>query len=510
MKKRLISLLTAGLLAFSALAGCGGGDGKDSGSGAGSTQAGAESGGIDTSETYEATMVMIGSPQGDQDAVLAAINEILLRDINTKLNIVMLSVGDFSTQLPLMLQGGDKVDIVPVLSSFAGSFISNRLVIDLSDYVEQYGTNMKKVFSEIDSDLLYTGCVNDFMYGIPVYNAGATVSTICLRKDWLEEAGFTREDIESVEDLEPIYEKVQSQHPEAVMLWLNKGYADSRLETADPLTDYNGVLLNGGEKPEVVNYFASEEYKNLVTRHYRWAQKGWISKDASTTTDQPASAVQAGRAFSFYTPGGPDAELGNSVSAGTEMICVPVTEEMVTTTGYCWNSWGIAGSSSNPERAFLLLDYLYNSPKVSDLISYGIADVHYVVGDDGLYDYPEGVDASNAAYSLVSMRWQLPNMYAGGYWAGDDPELLPKKIEIMNGAKKSCALGFAYDSSALSMEIAAITNVRSQYVDALNTGALNPDEELPKFLEELDNAGINTVIEEKQKQLDAWLAAREG
>ena len=127
MKKRLISLLTAGLLAFSARAGCGGGEGKDSGSGAGGTQAGAESGGIDTSETYEATMVMIGSPQGDQDAVLAAINEILLRDINTKLNIVMLSVGDFSTQLPLMLQGGDKVDIVPVISGFAGSFISNKI-----------------------------------------------------------------------------------------------------------------------------------------------------------------------------------------------------------------------------------------------------------------------------------------------------------------------------------------------------------------------------------------------
>ncbi len=226
MKKRFVSLLTAGLLAFSALAGCGGGEGKDSGSGAGAggTQVGTESGGIDTSETYEATMVMIGSPQGDQEAVLDAINEILLRDINTRLNIVMLSVGDFSTQLPLMLQGGDKVDIVPVISGFAGSFISNKLVIDLSDYVEQYGTNMKKVFSEIDSNLLYTGCVNDFMYGIPVYNAGATGSTICLRKDWLEEAGFTREDIKTVEDLEPIYEKVQSQHPEAVMLWLNKGY----------------------------------------------------------------------------------------------------------------------------------------------------------------------------------------------------------------------------------------------------------------------------------------------
>lgn len=44
----------------------------------------------------------------------------LLRDINTKRDIVMLSMGDFTTQLLLMLQGGDKVDLVSVINSFAG------------------------------------------------------------------------------------------------------------------------------------------------------------------------------------------------------------------------------------------------------------------------------------------------------------------------------------------------------------------------------------------------------
>ena len=39
------------------------------------------------------------------------------------------------------------------------------------------------------------------------------------------------------------------------------------------------------------------------------------------------------------------------------------------------------------------------------------------------------------------------------------------------------------------------------------TGAINPDTELPKFLEELEYAGIDQVIEEKQKQLDVWLTS---
>lgn len=515
MRKRLLSWMLAGMLAVTMLAGCGNGakespaaetEGAQSADGA-AVPAVSQVNGMDTKETYEATMVLIGNQQADQELVMEKVNEILKRDINTKLNIVMLSMGDFTTQLPLMLQGGDKVDLVPVINSFAGTFISNKMILDLSEYVEKYGVNMKNAFSSMGEELLYTGSINDYMFGIPVIHGSSGVSTVCMRADWLEEAGFTKEDIKGIDDMEKVYEKVQENHPEAVMMWINKGYpADSRYETADSLADFNGVLVNYGEKPEVVNYFASEDYKELVTRHYNWAQKGYISKDAATTTDQPSTAVQAGRAFSFYTPGGADAEASNSSSCGTKMLCVPVTKGQLTTTGYCWNSWGIAQSSKNPERAFLLLDYLYNSKEVTDLLNYGIRDVHYVEGEDGLYHFPEGVDSTTSTY-FFNQSWELPNPFVGGIWEGNDPDLWEKQIEQTKSAQQSCALGFTYDSTALSTEIAALSNVKSQYVDALNAGAVNP-EELVEFLEALDKAGMQEVMAEKQAQLDAWIAAK--
>ncbi len=515
MKKRIVSVLLTVALTVSMLAGCGSSKDQaekaDQATGTESADAGTtgtQVNGIDISEPYDATMVLIGNQQADQDMVLEKVNEILERDINTKLNIVMLSMGDFATQLPLMLQGGDKVDLIPVINSMASAFINNKMIVDLSDYVEQYGVNMKAAYEGMGEDLLYTGCVNDFMFGIPVVHESSGLSTICMRADWLEEAGFTRDDITSIDDMDQVYEKVQEKHPEAVMMWMTKGTsADAKNEVCDPLTDYNGVLLNYGEKPEVVNWFASDDYKTIVERHYKWAQKGWISKDAATTTDPASTAVQAGRAFSFYTPGGLDAEASNSASCGTEMICVPITEGQLTTTGYCWNSWGIAQASENPERAFLLLDYLYNSKEVTDLINFGIEGTHYVVGDDGLYHLPEGVDVSTATY-YFNQGWELPNQFAGGVWEGNDPDIWEKQTEAMKSVPKSCALGFAYDSSALSTEIAAISNVRSQYLDALNTGAADPETELPKFLEELDNAGMQTVIDAKQEQLDAWMSAK--
>lgn len=46
----------------------------------------------------------------------------------------------------------------------------------------------------------------------------------------------------------------------------------------------------------------------------------------------------------------------------------------------------------------------------------------------------------------------------------------------------------------------------NQYLPGLSCGSLNPDTEMDAFLEALDDAGMQTVIEEKQKQLDAWKA----
>lgn len=50
----------------------------------------------------------------------------------------------------------------------------------------------------------------------------------------------------------------------------------------------------------------------------------------------------------------------------------------------------------------------------------------------------------------------------------------------------------------------------AQYSGIIAAGAQDPAEVLPKFLENLNAAGIDKVIAEKQSQLDAWLAEQAG
>ena len=45
--------------------------------------------------------------------------------------------------------------------------------------------------------------------------------------------------------------------------------------------------------------------------------------------------------------------------------------------------------------------------------------------------------------------------------------------------------------------------------NVIDFGTIDPAKKLPEFIEKLKAAGIEKVIAEKQKQLDAWAAAKQ-
>ena len=67
-------------------------------------------------------------------------------------------------------------------------------------------------------------------------------------------------------------------------------------------------------------------------------------------------------------------------------------------------------------------------------------------------------------------------------------------------------MGFTFDPANVTDEITACTNVVSQYYNTIVLGLEDTETLLAQFREELHNAGIDTIIAEKQAQLDAWAA----
>ena len=142
MKKKWIAGLLAAVMTMS-LAACGGsGSSSEDSSSKGETEKG------DAEEPYTVTMVLNGTQQPDEERIEAKVNEILEKELNARLDLVVLPWASASQQLQLMLAGDEKIDIFYTNATNAVQYMHSGQVMDMSELISQYGTNMKDIFGE--------------------------------------------------------------------------------------------------------------------------------------------------------------------------------------------------------------------------------------------------------------------------------------------------------------------------------------------------------------------------
>ena len=77
--------------------------------------------------------------------------------------------------------------------------------------------------------------------------------------------------------------------------------------------------------------------------------------------------------------------------------------------------------------------------------------------------------------------------------------------EFYASGKAVPVLGFIFNNEPVANEMAALANVAAQYALALDCGAVDPETELPAFLEALNGAGMDAYLTEANAQLSAFL-----
>ena len=123
MKRKLFALLLAAAMSLTLLAGCS--DTASSGSIA-PAASGAGSGAAAQEEPYTVTMMFIGNTQDDEEKVEAAINELTMRDLNMKLDILVVPWANVNEQQKLMLSGGEKLDLMIGTAVQVSNFVSTQ------------------------------------------------------------------------------------------------------------------------------------------------------------------------------------------------------------------------------------------------------------------------------------------------------------------------------------------------------------------------------------------------
>ena len=186
----------------------------------------------------------------------------------------------------------------------------------------------------------------------------------------------------------------------------------------DQLGDLNKIIsINpDGSDPTVVNNFATEEYRAIYDQMHEWYEKGYVYKDSTTNQEQAEQLVKSNVAFSYFSQSEIGIESSKEQACGMPMTCVLVKTPPISTSNCTKFVWAVPSSATEPEAAVKMLNLMYTDERIANLLAWGIEDVNYVMGDDGMATFVEGEDANNAAYHTVDFLYG--NQFLVHPWEG--------------------------------------------------------------------------------------------
>lgn len=516
--KKLIALCLAFAMCLSVLAGCSDGGNSSAVPSAGGTSGVGESSGktekssvpAADEEPYEINFAYIVASVGsNMEKVRAAVNELAMEELNMTVNLIPLTFSEFQTQLPMMLASNEPMDLMPLGPGSGPTYIQSQYIVDVSSYLDAVPT-----VKEYVGDLITAGYIGDFLTGFPIMKEQAMPTGLAVRKDILEEVGYSTEDFNITTDdmtsfgqLLDLFAAVKKAHPEMTVFdgtcslgtQMGASYVDG-------LGNNFGVLANYGQDTTVTNMYESDMFRQFCEIQKTWYEAGYASQDIAVNTDSGEVKMKAGNTFSIMLAYKPNTVQEKIAQTGYELEVIPLGDVMCNGTSAI--IYAVANASKDPAKAVEFFNWCYGNSDFADLINWGIEGEDWVELEDGTINYPEGVDATNVGYHQ-DMGWMYPNQFAGHQWQGNPTDILEQYGKFNSNAIQSNGIGFNFDSTQVTNEIVQLTAVKDKYEKDLAFGVVEDiDATLKAFNDELNTAGMEKVIQEKQKQFDAWLAEK--
>jgi hypothetical protein len=166
----------------------------------------------------------------------------------------------------------------------------------------------------------------------------------------------------------------------------------------------------------------------------------------------------------------------------------------------------VSAGSKNPERALMVYDLLRNDPECHMLFCQGVEGVSYEVTEDGLMTKPEGFNADTQNINGITNFW----------WGRNDDILLRnaqnnwEKIDELYAVYDKIKIPYPYGQFIVNTDniqsyIQNITEIHTNYMKQICYGKYSgtAEEIVAEYQSALKAAGIDTVTEELQRQMDA-------
>ena len=459
-----------------------------------------------------------GNTPRELDAVLSQVDGRIKDSINAKIVFNFIPWGDYFNKIRALQAAGDSYEC-----NFDGDWggiptlLPQGAYLGVDKLVPKYApTIWKRVPKEV-----WDGCkYNGEIVAVPWLWPKSEKRFIHIRQDLYKKYGLKefdtlKGDIFTLDDYEKFLEKVKQNEPTMFGLapdyaWITWfAYIDGYCFLSP---QWNIVYKRNDPEMKLIDLEKTDFYKQMLIRMHRWYVNGYFEKDVLAEKEDYKTLMIVGKAASIVhvfdgwneinmqvKPAHPDWEIKTYVLSGDKVG--PLAHPMN-------NSLMFNRRGKNPEKAMAFWEWVHKSQDNYDLLLYGIKGKHWVETADGKVSIPKPYSMSDSPYYGWHGRWAAWWPELERSTVDDLPNWKELTIKHVYNDKMLPHIGFYPDLAPIKNELAARFSLKQNQGLALEFGVTDPKTGYDDYIAAQKAAGVDKVIEELQKQLDAWRTSK--
>lgn len=473
--------------------------------------------------------------QEDTDAVEARVNELLktvpgMEHVTINFNCFVSS--EYSQQVLLAQGSGMQIDILNTvgLSSLA-EHVEDGSFMPMDQYISD------ELKAELPQWLWDMGSIDGKIYMVPNYQNAFNSAYILFPKEYVDKYGNYDKLYSTLTNWNLSLTEKAAALEEYVMA-VRAGEGNTKYAAPLSISEVGGTLGYAFETPydalgkgfmvqdgsdKVTFLYSNPEFKEKWEIYAKWYDKGILSPDGvSTKLANYAYEHMMDEVSTVFCVkeqiGTPEhvAEIYSN-SYGFDVIAIPVQQYDFIQYKWAAGGNGISSTCENPEEAAKFIELLTTGTDIGkeiyNTIVFGLEGEHYnkdAKDPDRIETLEYAGSQGSESTTYAAMKWIIGNsFYAYKNQAVLDGQFeLAKEMNEASTTHTSSLIGFAPSTSNVSTQISQVQAVYKEYVDTLTTGVLGAagwEAVYNEFMQKLQQAGVQDVINEYQRQLDAFL-----
>jgi putative aldouronate transport system substrate-binding protein len=449
-----------------------------------------------------------GTPK-DYEEVIAYLNNLpQVKALNVTVSLTWYDWGSFDQKTQLMFTSGEECDLV-FTSSWANNYVNgavNGNYVALDELLPKYAP---KTWAEVSPVAWTMSKVNGKIYGVPNQQIWYNAWGWQIRKDIADKYGVTLDSINKYEDLTPLMEKILKDDPKLkYQIVQGSGPFVAGTMGYDAMPGGFGAIKQGDSARKIVNLNAEPIYAERVKLAREWVKAGYAPQEVTDYATADAARKNGFFPIKLHVEK-PGFAGEDKMIYGSDWIGKPLEQPVL---GYVLPSMtGVCATSKNPERALMFYDLMYSDPEVYNVIANGLENKHWVWVDKAkkVIGFPEGLDPKNSGWN-INTDWMIGNVFISPYKNPNQVGAWDETRKVNQAAVLPMMGPFVFDPTPVQAELAALTTIDKQYGEPLFSGLIDPADPtkgIDAWIKAEKDAGVDKVIAEEQKQLDAFIAA---